>query len=179
MTHFIFRNSWWAIRKRPKIKIGITLFDLIIEIAGLVALLTLWIVLMVNYSGLPDAIPLHFNGAGQVDHFGGKNSIFILPVIATVLFAGMTILSRFPHVINYPVRITEKNAFLQYRNMARMVRCLTLTIILFFGSLVFHLILYSGENAEGQGLGIWFIPVSLAIIIIPVIYFMVKSFIYR
>jgi len=174
MGHFIFRNSWWAIRKRPKIKTELTLFDLIVEIAGFIALLAMWIVLMVTYSGLPDVIPVHYNRAGLANHFGEKSGIFVLPVIATAVFAGMTILGRFPHLFNYPVAITENNAFLQYRNAARMVRCLKFAIVLVFGYLVLHTVLYTSEN-----LGIWFMPLSLAIIFIPVIYFMVTSFINR
>jgi uncharacterized membrane protein len=174
MIRYIFRNSWWAKRKRPKIRIGFTIFDLVIEIAGLVVVLAMWIVLAAAYSGLPDLVPIHFNGLGQVDNFGGKSNIFILPAIATVMFAGMTILSRFPRVFNYPVKITENNASFQYRNMARMVRCLNLVIVLFFGYIVFHTVLNTGEN-----IGAWFMPFLLAFIFIPVIYFMVKSFMYR
>jgi len=174
MIHYIFRNSWRAIRKRPKIKTGLTIFDLIVEIAGLVALLAMWIVLMVTYSGLPDIIPIHYNGLGQADNFGGKSNILILSVIATVIFVVMTILGMFPRVFNYPVKITENNAFLQYRNASRMVRCLKLAIVLVFGYLVLHTALNTGDN-----IGIWFMPVVLAIIFIPMIYYVAKSFIYR
>jgi hypothetical protein len=175
--NYIFRNSWWNKRKRPKIKIWLTLFDLIVEIAGFVAVLAMWILLLTTYSTLPDLIPIHFNGIGEVNHFGEKNSIFMLPVIATVLYAVITILSRFPHILNYPVKITENNASFQYRNMLRMIRIVKLMIVLIFGYLLLHTILNTGENT--QGLGIWFMPVSLAIVFIPVIYFMVKSFMYR
>ena len=174
---WIFRNSLWAKRKRPKIKIWLTIFDLFIEIAGLAAVLVMWILLVVTYSKLPDVIPVHYNGSGLADRFGGKSGIFLLPVIATILFAGMTILSRFPHVLNYPVKITDNNAFLQYRNMARMIRCLKLVLVLFFGGLVLQTIRNAAGNTDG--LGIWLTPVSLAIMMIPVIYFMVKSFTYR
>jgi uncharacterized membrane protein len=174
MIRFIFRNSWWAKRKRPKIRIWLTLFDLIIEIAGLVAVLAIWILLLATYSRLPDVIPIHFNSLGQVDNFGEKSEIFMIPAIATVLFVGMTILSRFPHVFNYPVKITENNAFMQYRNAARMIRCLNLSIVLVFEYIVLHTVLNTGKS-----IGIWFAPFSLALIFVPVIYFMVKSFIYR
>jgi len=177
MRHFIFWNSWRAIRKRPKIKTGLTVFDLVVEIAGLIALLAMWIVLMVTYSGLPDVIPINFNHLGQVRSLGTKSSIFNLPVVATVVFAGMTILGRFPHVFNYPVKITDNNAFLQYRNMVRMVRCLKLAIVLILGYVVLYTVLY----VDGIG-GVWFMPLTLVIALIPVIlviYFLVKSFIYR
>jgi len=149
---YLFRNSWWSKRKRPKTKIGFTVFDLVIEIAGLVALLSMWILAMVYYSQLPDVN---------------------LPVIATVLYAGMTILSRFPRIFNYPVRITENNAGFQYRNMARMIRCVKISLVLVFGSGVLQTIL----NIED--FGNYSMPLTLSIIILPVIYFVVKSFMYR
>jgi uncharacterized membrane protein len=176
MFRFFLHNSWWAIKNRPKIKIWqFTIFDLIVEIAGLIAIVAIWILLMVTYSKLPDVIPIHYNYLGQADNFGTKSSIFLLPLIATVLFAGMTILSRFPHIFNYPVKITENNAFFQYSNAARMIRCLKLALVLIFGYIVIHTVLNTGN----EGLGIWFMPLSLAIIFVPALYFIVMSFMYR
>jgi len=174
---YIFRNSWWSKRKRPKTKIGFTVFDLIIEIVGLVAVLALWIFVMVTFSKLPDIIPIHLNASGQADNFGEKSKLLELPVIATILYAGMTIFSRFPHFFNYPVKITENNADFQYRNMARMIRCLKLSLVLVFGNIV----LQTARNDTGnvEGLGGWFLPLILAVIFLPVLYFMVKSFLYR
>jgi len=177
MIDFIFRNSWWAIRKRPKIKIGLTLFDLIIEIAGFVAILAIWILLMVTYSGLPDVIPINLDHLGQVRSLEAKSSIFKMPIIATASFVVLTILSRFPRVFNYPVKITENNAFFQYSNMAKMIRCLNLAIVLIFGFTVFYTVLY----VDGSG-GVWFMPLMLVIglsPLIPVIYFWTRSFKYR
>ena len=173
MNHFMFRNSWWVKRKRPKIKIELTLFDLIIEIAGLVAVLALWILLMATYSGLPELIPLQYNALGQVVNFGVKSSIFIFPAIATAIFAGLTILSRVPHILNYPVKITENNAFLQYRNAVRMLRYLKLAIVLLSGYIVLHAVLNVGT------IGVWFLPATLGGVLLPVIYFMVRSFMNR
>ena len=149
---YLFRNSWWVKRKRPKTKIGFTVFDLIIEIVGLVAVLSMWILVMVYYSQLPD---------------------LNLPVVATILYAGMTLLSRFPRIFNYPVSITENNASFQYRNMARMIRCLKLSLVLVFGFGVLQTI----QNVED--FGIWYMPLTFTIITLPVIYFMVKSFMNR
>ena len=177
MIRFIFRNSWWVKRERPKIRIGFSLFDFIIGIAGFAAVVAMWITLLVTYFRLPDVIPIHYNGVGEADHFGSKSNIIILPVIATVLFAAMIIFSRFPHLMNYPVKITENNASFQYGNMARMIRCLSLALVLIFEYIFLHTVMNTGENTGG--LGIWFTPVFLAIIVIPVIYFMVRSFIYR
>ena len=177
MINYILRNSWWSIKKRPKSKAFFTLFDLIIEIAGLVAILFLWIVLIVTYSGLPDLIPVNYDFSGQAYKFGNKSSLLELAVVATVLFVGITILSRFPRIFNYMVTITEVNAFFQYGNMARMVRCLNLSIVLVFVCVILYTVFYTGENN-----GIWFTFLLLAMSLIPlilVIYFLVKSFKYR
>jgi len=34
-----------------------------------------------SYPNLPDKIPTHWNSAGQVDNYGGKNSILIIPFV--------------------------------------------------------------------------------------------------
>ena len=171
MKQYLFRNSWWSKRDRPKIKIGLTLFDLIIEVAGVVALLALWIVVLATYSGLPEMIPTHYDVSGQADHFGKRSGIFLLPVIATITFAAIIIMCRFPHLFNYPVRITKNNALFQYRNSARMARCMALAVVFILGFIVLHAILNTGDH-----ISIWFLVVLLVIIFIPMIYFLVMSF---
>ena len=164
----------WSIKKRPKSKTFFTLFDLIIEIAGLVAFLFMWILLFATYSGLPDLITTPFNISGQEDVFREKSTVFNLPLCATFLFVVTTILSRFPRISSYPVVITESNAFLQYSYGARLIRCLKLTIVLFFVYIVIHTVFFTGEY-----IGKYFLLLSLAIVLIQVIYFLVKSFKYR
>src|SRR5689334_19196218 len=111
---------------RPKIKLKLSLADKVIEVAGFLALGFLWTLTVSNFSSLPEIIPTHFNGAGEVDDYGSKNMILILPVIATILFAGLTFLNKFPHLFNYPTEITGENAEKQYRSATRLMRCLKL-----------------------------------------------------
>ena len=49
------------------------------------------------YGGLPEQIPTHFNASGVADKFGSRNTIFLLPVFAIILSAGMMLLLRYPH----------------------------------------------------------------------------------
>jgi len=109
---------------RPKIKLELTTADTTIEIVGWFLIVAVWGLTITNYSNLPDTIPIHYNGAGQADGFGGKATILTLPLIATILFIGVTILNKFPHVFNYPTNITQDNAFRQYTNATRLIRYL-------------------------------------------------------
>lgn len=158
---------------RPKIKPELTVSDRAVEILGWTALLAVWILTVANYTPLPDTIPIHYNGAGQADGFGGKGNILTLPLMATVLFTGLTILNRFPHIFNYPTPITTDNALRQYTIVTRMIRYLKLIVVVIFGLIVLQTL----RNVNGQisGLGVRFLPLTLVLIFIPLIYFVVKS----
>ncbi len=58
---------------------------------------------------LPDQIPGHFNGLGEVDRWGSKYEIIILPIIGVFIFALMSLLEKAPHMHNYPKRLNENN----------------------------------------------------------------------
>jgi uncharacterized membrane protein len=123
---------------------------------------------------LPETIPTHYNGAGQADDFAGKRNILTLPLIATILFVGLTVLNKFPHIFNYPTNINEGNAQQQYTNATRMIRYLKFIIVVVFGLIALQTI----RNANGQtsGLGTWFLPLTLGLIFTPMTYFIIKLF---
>ena len=158
---------------RPKIKLIPTTADKLVDILGWLILLALWGWTITHYSSLPETIPTHFNAAGKADGFGSKVSIIALPVIASVLFIGLTVLNRYPHSFNYPSAITEDNALRLYTLATRMLRYLKLVLVLVFGGIEFMTI----QNATGKtaGLGVWFLPLTLVLICLPLIYFLIKS----
>ena len=58
---------------------------------------------------LPDRIPTHFDLAGNANGWGSPQVLWLFPGFGTVLYAGMTIVARFPEAFNYPVRVTPRN----------------------------------------------------------------------
>ena len=159
---------------RPKLKLELTTFDKTLEILGWSSILAIWVLPITNYTNLPDTIPIHYNGAGQADGFGEKATILTLPLIATVLFLGLTILNKFPHIFNYPTNITKDNALRQYTNATRLIRYFKLIIVIIFGLITFKTI--QNANGQAEGLGVWFLPLTLGLIFIPLTFFLVKSF---
>ena len=159
--------------ERPKLKIQLSPMDQVFELLGWGVLLALWVWTVSSYSSLPDSIPTHFNAAGEADDFGRKASIFGLPVIATLLYIGLTLLNRFPHIFNFPTPITQDNALRQYTNATRMIRNLKLILVLVFAGISFQTI--KQANGEAAGLGVWFLPVTLGAIFLPLLYFVIKS----
>lgn len=159
--------------ERPKINLIPSTSDKIVEVLGWIILLVLWGWTINYYSALPDTIPTHFNAAGEADGFGSKVSLIALPVIATLLFIGLTVLNRYPHIFNYPTAITQDNALRQYTLATRMLRYLKLVLVLVLGGIEFMTI----QNATGKaaGLGAWFLPLTLVLVFFPLIYFVFNS----
>jgi hypothetical protein len=159
--------------KRPRIKLQLNQTDKVLEIIGWISVFGIWALPLINYFDLPEIIPIHFNGAGKADRFGNKTHIFVLPIISSLLFIGLTILNKRPHVFNYPGQITKENAVHQYTYATRMMRVLKLVIVLLFGLIVFKTI--QNVNGHADGLGTWFLPFTIGVFIILTLYFLMMS----
>jgi uncharacterized membrane protein len=159
---------------KPKIKIESTIIDKFLELLGWLTIIILWVLTIWSYFKLPDIIPIHYDSFGNPDDYGNRLTIFILPLVASVIFAGMTIINKYPHIFIYPVDITKENALKQYTNATRLLRFLKFSIPFIFLIIIIVSIDFPLDNSDG--LGIWFIPVTLGIIIIPLIVFFLKSF---
>jgi uncharacterized membrane protein len=160
-------------KERPKIKLSLNTADKFWEIIGWIAIVGLWGLVIINYPTLPEVIPTHFNLSGDPDGFAKKVYILGLPLAASILFLGLTVLNRFPYLFNYPTLITTDNAVRQYKNATRLIRYLKLNIVIIFGLAVFKEIQRS--SGERHALDVWFFPLVLGFILIPLGVYIVKS----
>lgn len=159
--------------QRPKLKLELSKSDKFLEMVCLTILVVLWVGTVSFFSKLPDQIPSHYNAAGQADDFSKKAQIFILPIVATVLYIGMTILNKYPHIYNYPATVTTENARRLYTSATRLIRILKLAVVIIFSGIVF--MTYKTALANGSGLGVWFLPFALGLMILPNIFYLLKS----
>ncbi len=109
---------------RPKIKIEKTKADVALEIIAFALIGFIWIDAVSAYFSLPNEIPLHFDLHGAPDRYGGKLSLFTLPVLATLVSALLFVLSRYPHMFNYPIKITEANVRAAYSLATQLIRAI-------------------------------------------------------
>jgi uncharacterized membrane protein len=159
---------------RPVLKPKLTLADMILEAAGWALVVILVASAFYFYSKLPGIIPVHFNFTGQPDSFGKKHTILLLPVIGLVSFAVLTLLNQVPFKFNYPAKITPENAMKQYTLMTRMIRYLKFILCLVFSAVT--ILTYETAIGKANGLGIWFVPMTLALILLPLLYFILRTF---
>lgn len=161
---------------RPKINIKYETIDYIIESLGIIALVCLLTAPIYFYNILPDNIPIHYNIHGQPDAYESKQMIWLLPVIGLLLYIGMTLLNKIPHLFNYPTKVTSENAERLYRTGTRTVVVFKVISTLIFAYLNFKTI--NIGLSQSTRLGVLFTPTVVLIIIIPLgimIYKMAKK----
>lgn len=156
---------------RPKIKVPLEGLDIIVDIMSATLLILLIAYTFVSYSELPDTIPSHFNAKGDIDDYSEKSILWLLPILGVVLFFGMYIINKYPHLHNYMVNITEENAIKNYRLSTRIVRFTNLFIMLLFGIITYSIV----ESAHGNisKLYSWLLPVIIGFSIVFPITFLI------
>ena len=158
---------------RPKINVSLSPLDKILESTGKLLIIIIWGLTLFVFFKLPTIIPTHFNAAGQPDGYGNKLTILVLPIIATLLYFGLTKLNQHPHTFNYINSITEDNAEQQYTIMTRMLRILKIALLIIFS----YIILFTYLTTIGftNGLGVGFLPFTLGVALIPIIFYIRQS----
>ena len=148
--------------KRPKLKLKLKRIDYVLEALTLVFLTGIWIYTFLTFDSLPEEIPVRYDLQGTADRYAGKQEIWKLPVIATVICLAIFILNRFPHIFNYPREITIQNAERNYSAATRMLRVLNCLCVLVFLVIVF-------SSAGNRDIGFIIFPVIVLFCFIPVI----------
>jgi len=147
---------------RPKLKVPYEQIDIVIELVNITLLILVWVYTFLNYTELPDTIPIHFNGSGEVDDYGNKVTIWILPAIATFTAVLLFVINKFPHIHNYMVNITEENALKNYRISTRLIRSINLYCLVLFAAIIIEII----SVAKGKPVHIlntWFLIFSIVV----------------
>jgi uncharacterized membrane protein len=157
----------------PKVKLKRTSLDWVIEVAGFSFLVVLIALPLIWYNKLPDTIPVHFNAAGEPDGYGGRATLWILPVTGLFMWLLFTVLEAFPQVYNFPVKITPENIVTQYRMATRLIRILKSVILIIFSFISFQTIKTATGGASGLGKA--FLPVFLLITFGVIIIYLARS----
>ena len=126
--------------KRLKVSINLTKIDYIFEIVGVIGIMCLFAFPIYFLNDLPNQIPKHYNILGEVDALGDHRLIWLLPIIGLVLYIGLTFLSKYPFIFNYPTKVTNENAEKLYTLATRIIRLIKVVVILLFTFLNFKTI---------------------------------------
>jgi len=147
-------------------------FDVALEAVAFAGLVFLIGISTHYYSALPATIPTHFNFKGEPDGWGGKGTLLLLPAIGVILYLGLTVLSRFPHLFNYPGTITESNASRQYGIARQLISAVKVSLVVTFSYITWAMI----QTARGIQNGL---SPSFALIESPVLFAIIGFYIFK
>ncbi|MDQ0270588.1 DUF1648 domain-containing protein [Cytobacillus purgationiresistens] len=158
---------------RPVLKLRRTKSEWIWDIIGGLSFISAIVFLIISWAQLPEQVPGHYNAAGEVDRWGSKFELFILPIIGIFMWLFLGILEKFPHVHNYPDRLNEANAEAFYLNSRKLLNVTKNICLISFGTILVQSIRLALGWSES--LGMWFLPVLCVGVMIPIILGMVRA----
>lgn len=123
--------------------------------------------LIINWNNIGDNVASHYNSVGQIDSWGSKSSLIILPIIAIIVNASVSGVLFCPQALNVPVKITEEN-YVKVYDLTRDL--MNFTKIAINISFLYMTIM----SANGKPLEAWFLPIFLIIIFMPIVIYYIK-----
>lgn len=134
---------------------------------SLLVLLGTTVCLAVCWHRIPTLVPMHFNAAGEIDRWGSRAELLVLPVISWLMYGLLTAVERFPGIWNTGVKITEENRERVYGLLGHLLSTLKLLIIVLFAWITLWCTL-------ARPLPGWFLPVVLVVLFGDMIYWLAR-----
>lgn len=143
--------------------------DRILDLLGWILLIGTLAYLILGWSSFPDQIPMHYNGAGEIDRWGGKGEIIFIEVMMWILYLGIGVVEKYPQIWNTGVEVTVKNKEKVYRTLKYMLKTLKFLTALIFA----YLIVNSLQSAPLPG---WFTPAVMILIFGDMAFWLIRLF---
>lgn len=156
---------------RPKIDVPRSKTEKIHDLACWIVMIGMFVYTILAIFQMPNTIPIHTNAKGEPDGWGSKWISLIMPLIIVALYVPEVFLQKHPEKHNYPVRLSESNAYLFYRNSKILVSWIKLEIVLSFAYINWCFV----KDALGKpGPPIWYVFIGFVLIILTTIIMSVR-----
>ena len=134
------------------------IIDIIVHVLCLLLIIASLAVVILAWRELPEQIPTHFGFNGEIDGYGGKGTVFLMPGIMVVSYILMTVVEFFPGTWNTGVKVTARNREKVYGITKNLLITVKLTMVAIFAFLSVWL-------THCEPLPGWFLPVSMAAVL--------------
>lgn len=149
------------------IKIERNALDILETVVSLSCLVGVAVYLILFWHTFPEQIPGHYNAAGEVDRWGDKSELIVLPIVSWVLYGLITLIERFPQAWNTGVRVTSENRTAVYRLLKSLIAVVKMSMLLMFASLTVI-------SSLSLSLPVWYMLAFLVVLFGAIAYFIVR-----
>jgi uncharacterized membrane protein len=124
-----------------------------------------------HWRALPAKIPTHFGIGGQVNGWGGRNSLLMLLATTVVMFVLLTVAEKYQRLVNIPVKVNREAP-----EVKGLIRSLAIVIkaVLSVGFFWITHVTIGIAMQERTAMGRVFLPLFLAAVLAPVVYYSVR-----
>lgn len=98
------------------------------------------LLLLYNYSSIPETVASHIDISGKVDAYSNKNSLLISSSVNLLILVVLALLIKSPKAANYPVEITDANRESIYKKMQFFLSITAIIVTSIFSYMVFKAI---------------------------------------
>lgn len=126
------------------------------------------IYILILWHTLPEQIPTHYNAAGEIDGYGGRGTLLLMPVIGLVMDLSIALVGRFPKSWNTGARVTVLNRTRVYRLVRDLMAELRLAMALIFGGFGIYL------SALPEHFGGWIIVLMALLVLAPLLRYFIR-----
>jgi uncharacterized membrane protein len=126
------------------------------------------------YSRLPERIATHFNAEGVANGFGARSTLWVLVGIAVLLYLILSVVGSLQGVVRLKRPLAPEREKLVLAESMAMVGWIKLEVCWMFAYLCLAMV----RNGMGLqvGLGWWFLPVTLVVVLGTCAFYLVRIF---
>src|SRR5699024_2450384 len=123
--------------------------------------------IIILWRELPEKVPAHFNGAGEVDRWGARFELWILPLVGLFTLLFLQIFERHPEMHNHTKRMNESNRAQFYLLLRRLINQVKNICLIIFAFITLESVMIAME--WGGGFGEWSILLLVVVIFLPIV----------
>ena len=165
------KYKFWDVSRDRKKK-PIPLSDRLLELVAAAMAVCLLVLTGVLYSKAPDTVPSHFNFAGEIDGWSGKEVYWIMAAVFVVMMVICASAAYNRKLVNLPIRLKPAVFYRQIGLISRMCRLMTLV------SGVLWLTVLLAMSADTVGLplevAISFVPMAVILMLGVIMFYTLK-----
>lgn len=149
------------------VKIRSSSADKTMQILCLALMLGVSVYLIAGWSSFPEQVPMHYDGSGEIDRWGGKGEMILLILLWWGMYLVLSVIERVPQIWNTGVKVTAENQERVYWTLKYMIVTLKLVMTTFFAVLIINITLC-------RPLDWWYTPVFAAAVFGDMFFWIVR-----
>lgn len=150
-------------------RMGRSIFDWVLEGVSAVALAAAGVDVAIGWNRMPSRIPVHFGAAGSPNAWGDRTMLLYLLAATVAMAVVLTIAESYQRLINIPMKVDRESP--EVRRLLRSLVIAMKAVITVSSVWIIDLTMRTALG-EANGLGRAFVPVFLAAVIAPIVYYL-------